>query len=163
MIHGSCSKNWAQLVEIEGVPNLWRVAPTLYRSAQPSIAGFVHLLNLNFDMVINLRAFTKDPRVPFLQQEHISFKTWHPEEEDVRKFLSLVAAPGYGFRKTLVHCRHGADRTGTMIAFYRIFKQNWGVEEAIDEMVRGGFGYHAIWGHLPGFIRRMARKIGKIY
>ena len=58
----------------------------------------------------------------------------------------------------LVHCQHGADRTGTMCALYRILRQDWKVEDAITEMKDGGYGYHSIWFHLPRFIRKTAKE-----
>lgn len=38
-----------------------------------------------------------------------------------------------------VHCKHGVDRTGMVIASYRIIEQRWSVEDAIDEMMKHGF------------------------
>lgn len=42
----------------------------------------------------------------------------------------------------LIHCWHGSDRTGTIVAAYRIVFQNWSKAQAIDEMIHGGYGYH---------------------
>ena len=60
----------------------------------------------------------------------------------------LVEAVSYLIKtddKTLVHCLHGSDRTGTVVAGYRIAAQGWSKEKAIDEFVNGGFGYHSFW------------------
>ena len=43
----------------------------------------------------------------------------------------------------LVHCKHGADRTGCIVALYRIVFQSWSKEAAIDEMHNGGYGFIA--------------------
>ena len=53
-----------------------------------------------------------------------------------------------------VHCRHGADRTGMMSALYRIKHDGWSKQEAIDEMVHGGLGFHSIWTNLISFINK---------
>ena len=45
----------------------------------------------------------------------------------------------------LLHCYHGADRTGLLCAAYRMLIENWTVEEAVKEMVLGGFGYHQVY------------------
>ena len=45
-------------------------------------------------------------------------------------------------KPVLVHCKHGADRTGCIIAAYRIVKFGWTKEEAIKELREGGFGFH---------------------
>jgi protein tyrosine/serine phosphatase len=54
-----------------------------------------------------------------------------------------------------VHCRYGSDRTGTMIAIYRIAVQNWDREEAIREMVEGGYGFYPMWENLKIYLRRL--------
>jgi protein tyrosine/serine phosphatase len=45
----------------------------------------------------------------------------------------------------LVHCWHGSDRTGIVVAAYRIVFQNWNVEEAEKEFRDERFGYHEFW------------------
>jgi protein tyrosine/serine phosphatase len=37
-----------------------------------------------------------------------------------------------------VHCEHGIDRTGMLIALYRVYYQNWTRQAAYDEMVEKG-------------------------
>jgi DSP-PTPase phosphatase fused to NAD+ Kinase len=65
--------------------------------------------------------------------------------------LQIVTDPEH--TPVLVHCQHGADRTGTMLALYRVAVQGWTKEAAIREMTRGGYGYHKIWIELPPWIR----------
>ncbi len=55
----------------------------------------------------------------------------------------------------LIHCTHGADRTGVMIAAYRVVVQGWSKPEAEREMIRGGYGYHLVWINLPRVLRRL--------
>ncbi len=55
----------------------------------------------------------------------------------------------------LVHCQHGADRTGVMSVIYRVAVQGWSKEEAIREMVKGGINYHEIWINIPPWIRKL--------
>jgi protein tyrosine phosphatase (PTP) superfamily phosphohydrolase (DUF442 family) len=149
-------KTWAQPVTLAGVPNLYRVSETLYRGDQPSPQGMENLKKLGVKTILNLRSFHTDRdeiAETELAYEHIYMKAWHPEEEDVVRFLKLVTDP----RRTpvLVHCQHGADRTGTMIAVYRIAVQGWSKPEAIREMTEGGFGFHQIWSNLPRFIQKL--------
>lgn len=65
----------------------------------------------------------------------------------------------YGI-KTIINLRSfNSDReevrgTGLMVAMYRIVEQGWDKEEAIKEMTDGGFGFHGVWVHIPGFIRK---------
>lgn len=145
-----------------GLPNLYRVSATLYRSAQPSREGFT-LLGQQASLadgdppirtVLSLRAYKDDgPLVPAsagLRLEQVSFKSWHPENEDVLDFLRIVTTPE--FQPVLVHCRHGSDRTGMMVAVYRIVVEGWTKAQATDEMVNGGYGFHPVWQNLVRYI-----------
>ena len=51
------------------------------------------------------------------------------------------------------HCRQGADRTGAMAAAYRVVMQGWTKDAAIEEMTRGGYGFHRAWAGLVDAIR----------
>ena len=53
----------------------------------------------------------------------------------------------------LVHCHHGADRTGLIIALYRLLSQGWSREAAIDELIHGGYGFHPIWANIPRYLQ----------
>jgi len=82
----------------------------------------------------------------------VPMNTWHIETEDVKlalRFLRIKQAQG----PVLLHCQHGADRTGLITALYRIVYQGWSKSRALDEMLHGGFGYHAIWGNIPDYVR----------
>lgn len=145
-----------------GLPNLNRVNATLYRSAQPTREGFTFLethpslsrQDRPIKTVVSLRAFNDDAPLisgtPTLHLEQIRFKTWHPEDEDVVKFLRIATTPA--MQPVLVHCQHGADRTGTMVAIYRIAYEGWTKTQAMDEMIKGGFGFHPVWQNLLKYI-----------
>jgi protein tyrosine/serine phosphatase len=45
----------------------------------------------------------------------------------------------------MVHCWHGSDRTGSVVAAYRIVFEGWTTAAALDELRHGGFGYHERW------------------
>ena len=145
---------WAQPLVLPGLPNLHVVAPGVYRGAQPTAEGMRELEKLGVKLVINLRAFHDDEdelKGTALKGAKISFKTWHAEDEDVVRFLTLVNDPAN--QPVFFHCLHGADRTGTMSAIYRMTMQGWSSEAAIREMTQGGFNYHAIWSNLPAYLR----------
>ncbi|MBU4231807.1 MAG: dual specificity protein phosphatase family protein [Desulfobacterales bacterium] len=149
-------ETWAQPVTLEGVPNLYRISGELYRGDQPSSQGMRNLKNLGLKTIINLRSFHSDRDEigdTGLGYEHIYMKAWHPEEKEVVRFLKIVTDPKRA--PVLVHCQHGADRTGTMIAVYRIAVQGWSKAEAIREMTEGGFGFHPIWSILPNWIQKL--------
>ena len=147
---------WAQAITLEGLPNLHKVTPSLYRGAQPLEPGFTQLKNLGVKTVISLRAFHSDRELiakTGLNYEEILFKTWHPEEEDIVHFLQIVGNTNN--TPVFLHCQHGADRTGTMCAIYRMVICGWDKAEAIREMTEGGFGFHLIWTNLVTFLQNL--------
>jgi protein tyrosine/serine phosphatase len=75
------------------------------------------------------------------------------EDKDVIRFLQIVTDSNC--TPVFVHCQHGADRTGTMCAIYRIAVQGWSKDNAIEEMTKGGFDFHSIWKNLPNYIRKL--------
>jgi protein tyrosine/serine phosphatase len=54
-----------------------------------------------------------------------------PTAEQVSKLLTILENQSDG--PVFVHCRRGADRTGTIVALYRIEHDHWGNEKALDE------------------------------
>lgn len=149
-------KHWAPPVKMEGTPNLHQVRDTLYRSAQPTATGFQALAKQGIRTIINLRSFHSDRKKIGdldLQYEHIFMKAWHAEDHEVVRFLKIVSDPKK--QPVLVHCQHGADRTGNMCAIYRVAIQGWTKDEAIREMKEGGYGHHRIFKNLERYIRKL--------
>lgn len=146
--------NWAQSIKLDGVPNLHKVTENLYRSAQPSAKGIKELKKLGIKTVVNLRSFHSDKDEIGnigLIYEHIYMKAWHPENKEIIQFLRIVTDKNK--TPVLVHCQHGADRTGTMCAIYRIIVCGWTKDGAIQEMIQGGFGFHGVWDNLIKYIK----------
>ena len=146
--------NWAQPLTLEGVPNFFRITPNLYRSEQPTAAGFKNLEKLGIRTVINLRRFNNDDREAagtHLRTERVKILTWDIDDREVIAVMRLLKDPANG--PFLIHCQHGADRTGLMSAMYRILNQGWTAEDAIAELEGGGYGYHAIWSNILRYVR----------
>jgi protein tyrosine/serine phosphatase len=147
---------WGQPVTAAGVPNLNRVTPTFYRSAQPLKAGFPKLAGdgLGVKTVVNLRAFHSDAKLAKstdLRLVSVPINTWNIKTTDVVRALAEIRrAEASG--PVLLHCLHGADRTGLVTAMYRMIYQGWTKADAEAEMRQGNFGYHAVWGNIPRFI-----------
>lgn len=148
--------SWAEPLSITGLPNLHKVSDQLYRSAQPEKEGVRSLKTLGIKTVVSLRSNHSDE--PLLKGMNIKYAsipidTWDLEEKHVVEFLKIVTDPTR--TPVLVHCQHGADRTGTLCAVYRIAVQGWTKEEAIREMKDGGYGFHSVWVHLPKWIQKL--------
>ena len=158
---------WATPLSRPGLPNLHKVADGLYRGAQPEAQGFPELKKLGVKTIINLRSAHSDRGLihdsgladdAFVYEE-IPMQAWHPEQEDVVRFLRIVSDPSRG--PIFVHCQHGADRTGLMMAIYRMAVQGWSRQDAIREMRDGGYGFHEIWAGIVEFLEKLDGEAAK--
>lgn len=138
----------AQRISVSGVYNAGKVTDSLYRGAQPAKKGFVELKKLGVTTVVNLRtgwqgstAERKQVETLGLRYVNIPVGGWSPPSNaQVAEFLSLSKnADG---QKIFVHCHYGDDRTGVMIATYRIAVEHWTADQAVQEMRSFGFHYH---------------------
>jgi protein tyrosine/serine phosphatase len=151
-------KEWAMPVLLDGAPNLHRVEEKFFRSAQPDAQGFKGLSTTHgVRTVISLRAFNSDEPLTSglgLKLVRIRINTWNIQRDDVVAALQNLRRASRD-APILLHCQHGADRTGMITALYRVLYQGWSKVAALDEMQNGMFGYHAVWGNIPRFIRRV--------
>lgn len=138
----------AQNSTYKELPNFHQVNGELYRGAQPGKDGYQRLAHMGVKTVVNLRnddqlaqAEAKDVRALGLTYFNIPLNTWRrPTDEQVNRVLAIISDPAN--QPVFVHCRRGADRTGTMIAVYRISHDGWNTEQAKAEANR--FGMH-LW------------------
>ena len=146
---------WAAPLAVDGLPNLHKVTDNLYRSAQPDAEGMRNAEKLGIKTVLNLRGLHSDETLALgtgLNLTRIKINTWAMDEDDILEGLRIILqADG----PVLVHCQHGADRTGTLMAAYRMVVQNWPRDEAIREMLDGDYGYHTVWGNLLTLLENM--------
>jgi len=125
----------ASLLDIAGVPNFHQVDEHVYRGAQPDGSGFAALAKLGIKTVIDLRGENSEATVVQRSGMHYVRLPWSgfraPAESQIQAVLSLLndnsAWPVF------VHCRRGADRTGTAIACYRIVHDHWTNQQALAE------------------------------
>ena len=146
--------HWAEPIALDGVPNLHRITPSLYRSEQPSALGMQNLEKLGIRTVINLRYFNSDDdevEGTSLRTERTKILTWRIGDKHVIEVMNMLKDADNG--PFLIHCQHGADRTGLMTAMYRILEQGWSREDALQELTDGGFGYHSMWKNIIEYVR----------
>jgi protein tyrosine phosphatase (PTP) superfamily phosphohydrolase (DUF442 family) len=148
-------------LDVPGVENAYRVSADLHRGAQPTANGFAELSRRGIRTVVNLRLLHSDRddleksnlAARRLGYVHIPMGAWEANEDQVVQFLRVVTDEQ--LQPVFVHCQHGSDRTGTMVAAYRIVVQGWSKEAAIQEMREGPFGFHQVWVNLPHFVEQM--------
>ena len=107
---------WAVKLDRPGLPNLYRVNKNLYRGAQPTAEGIAELKKLGIKTIVGLRYHHSDKKLlgsTGIVFEPIPMQTQSPKEEEVVRFLQIVTDKKR--QPVFVHCKHGSDRTGTML------------------------------------------------
>jgi protein tyrosine/serine phosphatase len=153
-VESSRPVQWATPVQLQGVANLYKVTDYLYRSEQPTEEGMKNLERLGIKTIINLRPLYSDSdeiKGTGLRVEELSVKVWHIEDADVVRVLRIIRKRENG--PFLIHCSHGADRVGVMIAMFRVVEQEWTKGDAIQEMLNGGYGFHPLWFLIPRYVK----------
>lgn len=124
---------------------LWLFAPVvrggLYRSRQPTGRQWALLERNGIRTVINLRPRGEDPEA--FDEERTRCEAAGvrlvelpvtAEAPDDEKILSFLRETRRGPAPVLVHCEHGRNRTGVMVAAYRIVVQGWSVGKAMADL-----------------------------
>jgi len=144
--------------KLAGVPNFGEVTPYLYRGAAPTRKGFEELARMGINIVIDARGDNKHRRelITKLGMQYVALP-WHcpfPRDKTFAEFLRLIR-DNRG-KKIFVFCRLGADRTGMMIAAYRMAEQGWSAKQARAEMNAYGFnfGHHFLCPGLAAYESR---------
>jgi tyrosine-protein phosphatase SIW14 len=148
--------------EKEALPNFHQVNQNLYRGAQPREGGIQKLKELGVKTVINLRgadegteAEERDVRAAKLNYFNVPLDgLGRPSDEKVEKILALINDSKNW--PVFIHCNHGKDRTGTIIACYRISHDGWTLDEAMKEAKRYGMSW--VQFKMKDYIKDYARK-----
>ncbi|MCX6235307.1 MAG: dual specificity protein phosphatase family protein [Bacteroidetes bacterium] len=145
---------WAKKVTNWSFDNLYQLNNDVYRSEQPDNSGFRVIAQMGIKSILNLRVSNSDSTIIGdlnLNYFHVPMRAKHFTENEVTEALRIIQkAP----KPILIHCVYGSDRTGLVCAMYRIVFQDWSYQEAIDEMINGGYGFHEKYSNIPLFIEQ---------
>ena len=138
---------FAQEPAANHVRNFGEVNKYIYRGAEPSGAGLEELGAMGVKTVIDLRLQSAATQAEKQQAEKLGIKYVSyplaefsaPGKDQVEQLLSLLEQPNSGI--TFIHCRRGKDRTGTIIACYRIQHDHWTNQRAMAEADHYGLSY----------------------
>lgn len=159
----------ADLYNSNLVPSLFKKehpALPFYRGSAPTEAGLERLKKLGVTTIIDLRKGEAEgnrvrsrvvqncnlaaPHLPMSPSEeagavrklglkYISLPMYRaPSREQMATFLAMTGGSKTS-KSIYVHCQHGRDRTGGMIALYRLQKDHWDYKETLAEMRGYGF------------------------
>ncbi len=137
----------AQEARYAELPNFHQVNSQLYRGAQPKADGLQRLKAIGIKTIVNLRGEddrtrgeSEEARALGLRYYNVSLAEFSgPKDKEVQQVLDIVNAPDN--QPVFVHCRRGEDRTGTIIACYRITHDGWNAARAKQEAESYGMSW----------------------
>jgi tyrosine-protein phosphatase SIW14 len=138
---------WTASAEVAGIPNFRQVSDLVFRGAQPTDEAWPSLAKLGVKTVIDLRqetehSITEEARaVQAAGMRYISFPMdgfQMPRADQIAKVLEVMNSS----EPVFIHCKLGKDRTGTVIAAYRIAHDGWDNDRALTEATACGLHWY---------------------
>jgi tyrosine-protein phosphatase SIW14 len=137
--------------DYKALPNLHAVHSYLLRGGQPTPAGLAELKQMGVSTVIDLRRNRQNILAEQMYTQQLGLKyislpmgNFVPSGNKQKQYLNALecasADPKVG--KVFVHCSHGSDRTGFMVALWRVTHDGWSIAEAAAEAINHGFVIH---------------------
>jgi uncharacterized protein (TIGR01244 family) len=132
---------------VPGIHNFYKVDEHVYRGAQPTEEGIHYLAKLGIKTVIDLRepgerARNEEAAVTGAGMKYINVPMTGltaPTESETARLLGILEDATTG--PVFVHCMRGADRTGAVIASYRIEHDGWDNARALKEAMANGMSF----------------------
>lgn len=132
---------------VPGIHNFYKVDEHVYRGAQPTDEGLRYLAKIGVKTVIDLRGAgegrqNEESVVSAAGMKYINVPMTGltpPSDSEITRILSLLEDSAAG--PVFVHCQRGADRTGAVIASYRIDHDKWDNARALKEAMANGMSF----------------------
>lgn len=148
------------------LPRFRQVSEKLYRGGQPGAGGLTRLRELGINTIINLRGTSKTTRAEDAEAQalglnyfNVALPNWgRPQDTRVERILALIVAPENG--KVLVHCKDGVDRTGMIVAIYRMTYDGRSGHEALAEAERSGMRRIQFW--MRDYVQDYGERVAKL-
>ncbi len=135
----------------EDLPNFYQINQNFYRGGQPTAEGISQLAKLGIKTIINFR----DPDAKVKREKQIAeengmtfiglhLSNWFkPKDSEIQAILDEILKAEN--QPVFIHCKRGADRTGTVVAIYRMKYEGWTAREANQEAKEFGIGWWQVW------------------
>jgi len=139
------------------VRNFGEVSPNILRGGLPTDEALRELKATGVNVIVDLRengpTSLREKHLAEelgMRYEHIPLSSFGaPTREDMKRALGLLL--GDPKAKIYVHCLRGKDRTGTVIACYRIQHDRWDPQKALEEAK--SYGMSSLEWRMQAFIR----------
>lgn len=151
------------------LPNFHKVNENFYRGGQPTEEGIRQLAKMGIKTVINFRDPDGKVRREKELAEENGMKFFNPHlsnwfasrDTAINEILEIINDPEN--QPVFIHCKRGADRTGTVVAAYRMKFEDWTAVDANREAKIFGIGWWQIWmkDHIHSYYRRLKKELEK--
>jgi tyrosine-protein phosphatase SIW14 len=126
-------------LEFAELPNFHRIDQRLFRGGQPATGGMAALKTAGVRTVLNLRYEERQSREEQAAAEAEGLRYFSipmygllkPTQAQMKRVFEILDAPEN--QPVFVHCERGSDRTGVVVACYRVARNGWTPLEAIRE------------------------------
>ena len=131
---------WAGTNDVPGIQNFHQVNESVFRGAQPTEEGFQRLAKMGVKTIVDLRredehsTASERRMVEAAGMKYVNLPMQGfvaPHDAVISRVLAVLNNTGGG--AVFVHCKRGADRTGGVIACYRISHDGWDNHKALKE------------------------------
>lgn len=136
---------WAVPIINVSIENCYRVSDELYRCSQPEKKDAASLKALGVRSILSLRNYHANPTELKTAGFELLAEPMKAGKLTVDDLVAALRQFRNAPKPVMVHCWHGSDRTGSVVAAYRIVFQDWTPAAALDELRYGDFGYHESW------------------
>lgn len=143
----AASVSLAQGPSYSELPNFSKVNERLYRGGQPKTGGVKKLAEIGIKTIINLRGTDEQTRAEEEEAKAAGVSYFNipmpglsrPTHEQISRVMEIVSSKDSG--PVFIHCKRGSDRTGTVVAVYRISQDGWTANRALTEAKRFGLSW----------------------
>ena len=147
------------------LPNFHQINENLYRGGQPTAEGIKQLATLGIKTIINFRDMRETVRrekelaeANGLRFINLHLSNWFASnDEEIHAIIEIIRNPE--LQPVFIHCKRGADRTGTIVAVYRMMFDGWTDSQANREAKTHGIGWWQVWmkDYIKAYYKRMKR------
>ena len=149
----------------QDIPAFYKVNDNLYRGGRPDMNGLMRLSDMGIKTIVSFQAEDDRGKNEEIMAEAMGIRNFYriplsvdeaPTDYQVLSFLSIVTDKSK--QPVFIHCESGRDRTGVMIALYRVVVEGWTIKEAYNEAKQLGFWPYHGDAELKKFLHQLKDK-----
>ena len=153
------------------IPNFHSVDGHVFRGAEPHADGMIYLHQIKIRTDIDLEAFPdpvgdeKAEALPDINFDHQPILALPSvlgylapvNDGEVDKILATMADPASW--PVFVHCQHGEDRTGMIVALYRVMTGEKTPQDAYNEAL--SYGIHPYYTNFVRYYQQKSQRLAQ--